>query len=122
MDAYSFARTVFVLACGLMLSASTPAWGQDSSQEGKRPNILWVVSVDNAPFLGCYGYPDAKTPRLDQLASEGILYENAFAVVPVCAPNRSTLITGMYASSIGTEHMRSRNHVPPGTIPFIRST
>ncbi len=84
----------------------------------KKPNILWIVSEDNSTYLGCYGCEDAHTPRLDQLASEGILYENAFANVPVCAPNRCTLITGMYASSLGTQHMRSKNYVPPEKIPF----
>jgi N-sulfoglucosamine sulfohydrolase len=116
MACLSFNRAA--LACGVLLSILSPLSAQEESQNSKRPNILWIVSEDNSVYLGCYGHPDAKTPRLDQLASEGILYENAFANVPVCAPNRSTLITGMYASSIGTEHMRSRNFVPPQEIPF----
>lgn len=103
------------LALALSLSCGSLAIAQD---QGKKPNILWIVSEDNSVFLGCYGYPDARTPRLDKLASEGILYENAFANVPVCAPNRCTLITGVYANSLGTEHMRSRNFVPPQRIPF----
>ena len=117
MDGQFFARRAFWLASGVLLAIASPL----SAQEAKQPNILWIVSEDNAPFLGCYGSPDAKTPRLDRLASEGILYENAFANVPVCAPNRCTLITGMYASSLGTENMRSRNFVPPETVPFYPS-
>jgi len=77
-----------------------------------RPNILWLVSEDNGPFLGCYGDPLAETPNLDKLASEGIMFENAYANVPVCAPARSTIITGMYACSLGTHHMRSYNRLP----------
>jgi len=77
-----------------------------------RPNILWLVSEDNGPFLGCYGDPLAETPNLDKLASEGIVFENAYANVPVCAPARSTIITGMYACSLGTHHMRSYNPLP----------
>ncbi len=115
MNGSSFVRATFTVALGLILSALSALFAQDAA---KKPNILWIVSEDNSVFLGCYGYPDSKTPRLDQLAKEGILYENAFANVPVCAPNRSTLITGVYASSMGTEHMRSRNFVPPKTIPF----
>ncbi|HKI89140.1 MAG TPA: hypothetical protein VKA38_08940, partial [Draconibacterium sp.] len=38
------------------------------------PNILWLVSEDNSPFLGCYGDKFATTPNLDKLASEGFLY------------------------------------------------
>jgi arylsulfatase A-like enzyme len=79
---------------------------------GERPNILWLVSEDNGRFLGCYGDGFADTPHLDRLAEEGVLYENAFANAPVCAPARSTLITGMYACSLGTHHMRSNNPIP----------
>ncbi|HEY9560635.1 MAG TPA: sulfatase, partial [Anseongella sp.] len=78
----------------------------------EQPNILWLVSEDNGPFLGCYGDTFATTPNLDRLASEGILYKNAISAAPVCAPSRSTLITGMYPTSLGTLHMRSRYPVP----------
>jgi hypothetical protein len=71
------------------------------------PNILWIVSEDNSPFLGCYGDELAHTPNLDKLADQGILYTRAYATAPVCAPARSTLITGMYPPAIGTENMRS---------------
>lgn len=77
-----------------------------------RPNILWIVSEDNSPFLGCYGDTFATTPNLDSFAMQGILYKNCFATAPVCAPSRSTLITGMYPPSLGTEHMRSTYPVP----------
>jgi N-sulfoglucosamine sulfohydrolase len=76
------------------------------------PNILWITAEDISPWLGCYGDPNATTPNLDRLASEGVLYQNAFANAPVCAPARSTLITGMYPPGLGTQHMRSTNEVP----------
>lgn len=76
------------------------------------PNILWLVSEDNSPFIGAYGDQFATTPHLDSLAAVGVLYENAFAAAPVCAPTRSTIITGMYANSLGTENMRSGYSVP----------
>jgi N-sulfoglucosamine sulfohydrolase len=79
----------------------------------EHPNILWLVSEDNDPFLRCYGDKFVQTPNLDQMASDGVLYLNAFANAPVCAPSRATLITGMYASTLGTLHMRSRYPVPP---------
>lgn len=78
----------------------------------EQPNILWIVSEDNSPFIGVYGDEFATTPHIDQLATEGILYENAFATAPVCAPSRSTLITGVYPVSIGTQHMRSTFPIP----------
>src|SRR3569833_115446 len=77
-----------------------------------RPNILWVVSEDNNPFLGCYGDPLAHTPTLDKLAREGLLYERCYAW-PVCAPSRFTLITGMYPTTCGpAEHMRANGKIP----------
>src|SRR5690349_12738123 len=84
-------------------------WAQENAG---RPNILWIVSEDNSPFIGAYGDTFATTPNIDKLATEGIRYINAFATAPVCAPSRSTLITGMYPSSLGTEHMRSVYPVP----------
>lgn len=96
------------LAC----AAETPA--------GKKPNILWIVSEDNDPFLGCYGDRFAKTPNLDKLAAEGVLYRNNFANAPVCAPSRCTMITGMYASSLGTLHMRSTYRVPDDAAKYCQ--
>lgn len=86
--------------------------GSVASATQKQPNILWLVSEDNGPFLDCYGDAQAHTPNLDKLASEGVLYLNAFANSPGCAPSRSTLITGIYASSLGTQHMRSHYRIP----------
>jgi arylsulfatase A-like enzyme len=71
------------------------------------PNILWLTTEDNSPFLGCYGDGFATTPNLDKLASEGFLYTHAYANAPVCAPARNTIITGVYANSNGNQHMRS---------------
>jgi len=90
------------------------------ANEADRPNILWLTSEDNGPYLGCYGDPYAITPHLDRLAEDGILYTNAFATSPVCAPARFTLATGVYANSTGTEHMRSK-HPLPDNLRFLSS-
>ncbi|MEA2063662.1 MAG: sulfatase, partial [Gemmatimonadota bacterium] len=83
----------------------------------ERPNILWLSCEDISPDLGCYGNSEVRTPNLDRLASQGVRYTNAFTVYPVCAPNRSGIITCMYPNSIGSMHMRTRNMgyeaVPP---------
>ncbi len=77
-----------------------------------RPSVLWITSEDNSPYLGCYGDPLAKTPNLDRLAEQGVRYRNAFANAPVCSVARTTLITGMYASSIGGQNHRSNVAIP----------
>ncbi len=83
--------------------------------EPARPNILWVVSEDNTyHYVGAYGDPIARTPVIDQLAKHGITYDNAHSTAPVCAPSRHSIITGVYASTHGAEHMRSERPLPPG--------
>jgi arylsulfatase A-like enzyme len=79
-----------------------------------RPNILWITSEDNGPQLGCYGDTFATTPNLDNLAARGLIYLNAWSTAPVCAPARTAIITGLYPSATGTEHMRSDLPMPPG--------
>ncbi|MFW5830946.1 MAG: sulfatase-like hydrolase/transferase [Prolixibacteraceae bacterium] len=85
-----------------------------SKGQQELPNILWLTSEDNSPFLGCYGDDFATTPNLDQLAAEGFLYTHAYANAPVCAPARNTIITGVYANSGGNQHMRS--HYPKSEV------
>ncbi len=100
-----------VVTCLHVRSGFTQDKGGPEDQQ--RPNILWIVSEDNsASYLGCYGNKMATTPNLDKLASAGFLYENAFSPAPVCAPTRSTLITGVYANALGTQHMRSTYPIP----------
>ncbi|HEY0865285.1 MAG TPA: sulfatase-like hydrolase/transferase [Lacunisphaera sp.] len=83
-----------------------------SAQPVERPNILWLTTEDISPNLGSYGDPDASTPTLDQLAARGTRYTRAFSVAGVCAPSRSSLITGVYASSLGSQHMRCQTTLP----------
>jgi arylsulfatase A-like enzyme len=84
------------------------------AQVADRPNILWIVSEDNNPYLGCYGDTLARTPTIDSLAKDGVLFENCFSTAPVCAPSRFTLITGMYATSCAPANdMRASGKMPP---------
>ncbi|QOD61983.1 sulfatase-like hydrolase/transferase [Polaribacter haliotis] len=80
-------------------------------EQKKQPNILWIVTEDISPTLSFYGDKTAKTPNLDALATQSVVYDNAFTTVGVCAPSRSTIITGMYPTSIGTMHMRTAHDV-----------
>jgi uncharacterized sulfatase len=79
-----------------------------------RPNVLWIVSEDINPQLGCYGDAYADTPNLDRFAARGLRYRNCWSTAPVCAPARTSLISGMYAPSTGAEHMRSMTRLPEG--------
>ena len=85
-----------------------------------RPNILWITSEDNGPYLGCYGDLQARTPHLDQFAEQGVKYLNAFSSAPVCSAARSTLITGMNASTLGIHNHRSSVAVPGSVVYYPR--
>ncbi|MFB6248801.1 MAG: sulfatase-like hydrolase/transferase [Salinibacter sp.] len=101
-----------VLLGGLLWGGPTDALGQD------RPNILWISAEDLGPDLGAYGDPYADTPHLDSLAARGLTYRHVWSNLPVCAPARTTMAAGMYASSLGAQHMRSFVDLPPGTKLF----
>ena len=84
-----------------------------------RPNILWLTCEDNnVNWVGCYGNPHADTPNIDALATEGFQYMHCYANAPVCAPSRSTWITGVHALSMGTHPMRSRYPIPHDRISY----
>ena len=89
-----------------------------ASAADTRPNVLWISCEDISPHLGCYGDPHAITPNLDQLATEGVRFSHAFTAAGVCAPNRSSIITGMFQNSIGTHHMRCNATLPKWLKPF----
>jgi uncharacterized sulfatase len=82
-----------------------------------RPNILWITCEDMGPQLGCYGDANAKTPNLDRLAASGLRYRTVWSNAPVCAPARTTIISGVYPPSTGAEHMRSAVALPE-TLPL----
>ena len=105
-------RREFLKSAAALAVASLTPRCVAADKPADRPNILWIVSEDNSPFLGCYGDKLARTPNLDALASQGILFERAYASAPICAPNRSTLITGCHSCSLGTQPMRSSNRIP----------
>jgi N-sulfoglucosamine sulfohydrolase len=101
MKIQKFALPSFAIASALISVSCSEA------KQNRLPNILWLTTEDNSPFLGCYGDSFATSPNLDRLAAEGFRYTHAYANAPVCAPTRNTILTGIYATSGGHEHMRS---------------
>jgi arylsulfatase A-like enzyme len=98
-------KVFLLLAVFVITSCKTP---DDKLQ---RPNFLFITCEDISPDLSFYGDSTAKTPNLDQLANESMIYDNAFTTVAVCSPSRSSIITGMYPVSIGTHNMRTGGSV-----------
>lgn len=88
----------------------------DCFAQTSRPNILWITSEDNGIELGCYGDQYATSPNIDALAAQGIRFQHCWSNAPVCAPARTTIISGMYATSLGASNMRSRVRRPENTM------
>lgn len=105
----SITRRLFSAAAAVELVAA-PLRAQAKGEA--RPNILWITCEDIGPQLGCYGDAYSTTPNLDRLAAGGMKYNHAWSNAPVCAPARTTIISGMYPPSTGAEHMRSLTSLP----------
>ncbi len=90
-----------LLSLGL-LGRNSPAPGIGGET---RPNILFILSDDHRwDALSQLGHPVVKTPSLDRLAREGVLFENAFCTTSLCSPSRASFLTGMYAHSHGVKN------------------
>ncbi|MBI1313035.1 sulfatase-like hydrolase/transferase [bacterium] len=111
-------RPSAVLSAALSLLLVLTVQARTFVTAADRPNILWLSCEDISPHLGCYGYPNATTPNVDRLAAQGTRYSHAFVTAGVCAPCRSAIITGMYQTSLGTQHMRCSATLPPHVKPF----
>ena len=79
-----------------------------SSPQSAKPNILWLTAEDMSPEY----IQEAQTPNINRLKEMGTTFTRAFATNPACSPSRSTLITGLRASTMGTHHLRSPFSIP----------
>ncbi|MEX0331163.1 MAG: sulfatase [Puniceicoccaceae bacterium] len=79
-----------------------------------RPNVLFIMTDDLNCNIGAYGHPLVRTPHIDRLAEEGLLFENAFCNFPLCGPSRASFMTGLYPDQNGVTRLRRmfRRYVP----------
>ncbi|XP_039871983.1 iduronate 2-sulfatase isoform X2 [Simochromis diagramma] len=82
---------IFVLKCFFLLVLHTSTYPAAAGRE--RKNVLFIMADDLRTSLGCYGDPVAKSPNIDQLASRGQVFLNAFAQQAVCGPSRVSMLT-----------------------------
>ena len=108
----SSARGWFVVAAALVLAAPPSQLRAQTPRATVRPNIV-VIVVDDLRWdeLGAAGHPWLKTPNIDRLAAEGAYFVNSFHAVPLCSPNRATLLTGQYPSQHGIIDNVARNRL-----------
>lgn len=112
------ARTLCTIFASLAFSfGSAPELRAQTSAPdvGDLPNFLFVVFEDMGPRIGAFGDTVATTPVLDAFAAQSVQFANTFTTAGVCAPSRSSLITGVHQQTLGTQHMRTRS--PSSLVP-----
>lgn len=78
-----------------------------SLQAGDKPNVVFILSDDQGwGDYGFMGHPHLKTPHLDQLAGEGLLYERGYTTAAICRPSLASIVTGLYPHQTGVRGNR----------------
>ena len=105
MDSYKYLKMKYLhhSISVLMLCVPILLLGQD------RTNVLFIMSDDLNNHIGAYGDSLVKTPNLDRLAKEGILFEKSYCQYPLCGPSRASLMTGIRPDELGM--VTNENHI-----------
>jgi arylsulfatase A-like enzyme len=101
---------------GLSLLTGCSSIGQMAGK--KHPNIIFIMTDDHASHaIGCYGSKINKTPNLDRLAKEGMMFKNCFCTNSICAPSRAVILTGKYSHINGVTDNREKFDGSQQTFP-----
>jgi arylsulfatase A-like enzyme len=96
----------FALAAFCSISLQTGLVAQD------QPNIVWLMAENMSTDLECYGMKGIKTPVINKLAKEGVLFTKCYTTSPICSPSRSAMMTGVHQNKINAQHHRSNRDIP----------
>ncbi|HMR18773.1 MAG TPA: sulfatase [Sphingobacterium sp.] len=91
---------IFLISCG---------YGSIAQRiSGSRPNIVFIIADDIGwNDLGCYGHSEIKTPNIDQIANEGVMFTNFYLTTSSCSPSRSSIISGRYPHNTGAAELHT---------------
>jgi len=73
-----------------------------------KPNILFIAVDDLKPMLGCYGNADIKSPNIDKLAEQGMVFLNNSCQQAVCGPSRASLMSGCYPDTTRVYDLKTK--------------
>lgn len=76
-------------------------------QSQQKPNIVVFIADDASVDFGCYANDAIQTPNIDRLAKEGMRFTQAFLTAPQCSPSRTSILSGQFAHTIGTEDLHN---------------
>ena len=98
-------RSTYLIVAGLLIAGTVACMNvvrADAGQPPSKPNII-LVFIDDMGWadFSCYGNKDAQTPHIDNMAKEGIAFEQFYVNSPVCSPSRVAVSTGMYPQRWG---------------------
>ena len=97
---HEFIKTT--LLGGLAMATAPRAIGQPGHSNSSRPNLVVVLSDDHACGSIGYNNPNVKTPNLDSLGRDGVIFDRAYIATPICAASRASIMTGMFPQQHGT--------------------
>lgn len=107
---------MFRMAVQVIFVLATVSFVQ--AEESSKPNIIFLFADDwGYGDLGVHGQlADVKTPHLDDLSEQGILFTDAYITAPQCSPSRAGLVTGRYQQRFDFDH------IPDGPLPLSETT
>ena len=95
-----FLKALGLGGCYLALGGCLSA--QEKSKQAKRPNIIFLLADDQCTYaVGCYGNKDVKTPQMDRLGRDGVIFDNHYDTTSICMASRANIMTGMYEYKTG---------------------
>ncbi|MBM3979919.1 MAG: sulfatase [Planctomycetes bacterium] len=86
-----------LIALGLL----TLGGAANAADPPKKTNVLFILTDDMRPELGCYGHPQVKSPNIDALAKAGVRFDRAYCQYPLCNPSRASMLTGRLPTTTG---------------------
>lgn len=110
-----------IALCYMSLFVSCKEETEEITKEQKPPNIIWLMAEDISLDLACYGMKSVQTPNLDQMALDGIKFNNTYVTNPICSPSRSAMMVGVHQVKTNTHNHRSNRDVPLSS-PFLPFT
>lgn len=115
---YLLQKQLLTTKCLLLLTFALASLCSLRAEESARPNIIFIFADDwGYGDLGVYDeLADVKTPHLDALSKQGVLFTDAYITAPQCSPSRAGLMTGRYQQRFGFDH------IPDGPLPLSEAT
>ncbi len=118
-------HSIRITATGLFILAlnigTALADNQHSSRTNKKPNVILLFADQHSKaVMGFEGHPDVLTPNLDKLAGQSVVFDRAYCTVGICAPSRSSLMSGIYPRTLGLLSNSERTSVMEEVVPLAK--